>query len=63
MKTRESFIKEEIKMIQKILDYIDNYVPYSSALDEEERLIKIIQLLFEINEKVITLKRLIKGSI
>ena len=63
MKSRESFMKGEIKIIKKILDYIDSYVPYSSALDDEERLIKIIELLFEINEKVITLKRLTKGSI
>ena len=63
MKSRESFMKGEIKIIKKIVDYIDNYVPYSSALDDEERFIKIIQLLFEINEKVITLKRLTKGSI
>ena len=63
MKSRESFMKGEIKIIKKILDYIDDYVPYSSALDDEERLKKIIQLLFEINEKVITLKRLTKGSI
>ena len=63
MKSRESFMKGEIKIIKKILDYIDNYVPYSSALDDEERLKKIIELLFEINEKVITLKRLTKGSI
>ena len=63
MKSRESFVKGEIKITKKILDYIDNYVPYSSALDEEERILKIIQILFEINEKVITLKRLTKGSI
>ena len=56
-------MKGEIKIIKKILDYIDNYVPHSSALDDEERLKKIIELLFEINEKTITLKRLTKGSI
>ena len=56
-------MKGEIKIIKKILDYIVDYIPYSSALDDEERLIKIIELLFEINEKVITLKRLTKGSI
>ena len=62
MKSRENFVKEEIKIIKKILDYIVDYNPYSSALDDEERLIKIIDLLFEINEKTITLKRLITGS-
>ena len=63
MTSRESFMKGEIKIIIKMLDYIDNYVPYSSALADEERLKKIIELLFEINEKIITLKRLTKGSI
>ena len=62
MESREIFMKGEIKLIKKILHYIVSYVPYSSALDDEERFIKIIQLLFEINEKTITLKRLIKGS-
>ena len=63
MKSRESFVKGEIKIIKKILDYIDNYIPYSFALDDEEKLKKIIELLFEINEKTILLKRLTKGSI
>ena len=63
MKSRESFMKGEIKLIKNMLDYIVSYIPYSSTLDDEERLIKIIELLFEINEKLITLKRLTKGSI
>ena len=63
MKSRESFVKEEIKLIKKILDYIVDYIPYSSALDDEERLIKIIDLLFEINKKTIVLKRFTKGVI
>ena len=46
MKSRESFMKGEIKIIKKILDYIEDYVAYSSALDDEERLKKIIGLLF-----------------
>ena len=62
MESREIFLKGEIKLIKKILDYIVSYIPYSSALDDEKRLIKIIELLFEINEKTTTLKRLIKGS-
>ena len=62
MKSRESFLKEEIKLLKNILDYIFDYIPYSSALVDEERLIKIIDLLFEINKKTIVLKRLTKGS-
>ena len=62
MESREMFMKGEIKRLKQILNVSYEYVPYSSALDDEERFIKIIQLLFEINEKVITLKRLTKGS-
>ena len=50
MKSRETFLKGEITMIKKILDISYDYVPYSSALDDEERLKKIIELLFEIND-------------
>ena len=63
MKSRESFVKGEIRLIKKILDYINDYCEYSYALDIEESFEKIIKLLFEINEKVNTLKRLTKGSI
>ena len=62
MESREIFMKGEIKRLKQILNVSYEYVPYSSALDDEKRFIKIIQLLFEINEKVITLKRLTKGS-
>ena len=56
-------MKGEIKRLKQILNVTYEYSSYSSALDDGERFIKIIQLLFEINEKVITLKRLTKGSI
>ena len=62
MKSRESFVKGEINLIKKILDFINDYIPYSSSLDVKERLINIIDLLFEINEKTILLRSLIKGS-
>ena len=63
METRKLFLKGEIKLIKKILGFIFEYIPYSSTLDDEERLIKIIKLLFEINEKTILLRSYIKGSI
>ena len=62
MKSRETFVKDEIELIKKILSFIFEYIPYSSTLDDEERLIKIIELLFEIKEKTIILRSLIKGS-
>ena len=63
MESRETFLKGEITLIKKILDLSYDYCPYSSALDDEKRFKKIIKLLFEINEMVITLKKRIKGSI
>ena len=63
MESRVLFMKGEIKRLKQILNVSYEYSSYSSALDDEEGFIKIIQLLFEINEKVITLKRLTKSSI
>ena len=62
MKSREIFLKREIQKIKKILDVSYLYLPYSSSIDDEERLMKIIELLFELKEKTPTLKSLIKGS-
>ena len=62
METRKTFLKGEIQKIKKILDVSYLYLPYSSSIDDEERLMKIIKLLFEIKEKTLTLKSLIKGS-
>ena len=63
MESREIFLKGEIEMLKKILDVSFDYCPYSSALDDEKRFKKIIKLLLEIKEMVITLKKRIKGSI
>ena len=57
MESRETFLKGEITLIKKILDVSYDYCQYSSALDDEKRFEKIIKLLFEINEMVITLKK------
>ena len=62
METRETFLKGEIQKIKKLLDVSYFYLPYSSSIDDEERLMKIIELLFELKEKTLTLKSLIKGS-
>ena len=40
MESRETFLKGEITLIKKKLDYIVDYIPYSSALDDKERLMK-----------------------
>ena len=59
MKSRERFVKGEIRLIKKILDDSYEYCQYSFMLDNEERFEKIIKLILEINEQVNTLKRLI----
>ena len=62
MESREIFLKGEIEMLKKILDVVQ-YCPYSFALDDEKRFKKIIKLLLQIKEMVITLKKRIKESI
>ena len=52
MESRVLFMKGEIKRLKQILNISYEYSSYSSALDDEERFIKIIQLLFEINKKI-----------
>ena len=63
MESRELFLKGEIKRLKQLLNESYERCSFSSVLEDEIRLKKIIQLLFEINEKVITLKKLSKGSI
>ena len=63
MKSREIFLKGEIKRLKQLLNESYKYYPYDYDYDNEERFKKIINLLFEINEKVITLYELSKGSI
>ena len=63
MESRVLFMKGEIKRLKQILNVSYEYSSYSSALDDEEKFKKIINLLLEIKEMVITLKKLSKGSI
>ena len=63
MESREIFLKGEINRFKKLLNVSNEYCSSCSVLEDEERFKKIIQLLFEINEKVITLKKLSKGTI
>ena len=53
MKSREIFLKGEIELIKKILGFIYEYIPHSSTLDDEKRLIQIIKFLFEIKDNLI----------
>ena len=63
MESRELFLKGEIKSLKQLLNVSYEYCSSSSVLEDEKRLKKIIQLRFEINEKVITLKKLSKETI
>ena len=63
MESRELFLKGEITRLKQLLNVSHEYCSSSSVLEDEKRLKKIIQLLFEINEKVIVLKKLSKGTI
>ena len=63
MESRKLFLKREIKRLKQLLNESYDYYPYSYDFDNEKRFKKIIQLVFEINEKVITLKKITKGTI
>ena len=63
MESRKLFLKGEIKRIKQLLNESYEYYPYSHDFDNEKRFKKIINLLLEIKEMVITLKKLSKGSI
>ena len=63
MESREIFLKGEIKILKKLLNESYAYFTSCSVMANKERFKKIIQLIFEINEKVITLKKLTKGTI
>ena len=65
METRETLLKGEIESLEQLLYNCYDYCLFTSAFEDKKRLKKrkIIELLFEINEKLFTLKRLLKGTI
>ena len=65
METRETLLKGEIESLEQLLYNCYDYCLFTSAFKYKKRLKKrkIIELLFEINEKLFTLKRLLKGTI
>ena len=56
------FVKGELEKVYRDLNVAYEYCPYS-MLKENKRFIRIIQLLFEINEKSCLLKKLVRGII
>ena len=65
METRETLLKGEIESLEQLLYDCYDHCLFTSAFEDKKRLKKrkIIELLFEINEKLFTLKRLLKGNI
>ena len=65
METRETLLKGEIESLEQLLYDCYDHCSFTSAFEDKKRLKKrkIIELLFEINEKLFTLKRLLKGNI
>lgn len=61
MKSREKFVKGELKNIYKILYVSYDYCPYSD-LDYDKRFEKIFELLFEVIAKAHLLRQVVKGS-
>ena len=58
MESREIFLKGEIKRIKMLLDVFYENSRTCSVLEDDTRLKKIVQLLFEINEKVNRLRKI-----
>ena len=58
MESRETFMKGGIKRIKILLDFFYENSRTCSVLEDDKRLKKIVQLLFEINEKVNRLRKI-----
>ena len=60
MNSREEFVRGELEKIY-VLNVSYEYCPYS-MLQDNKRLVRIFELLFEINEKANFLKQAINGN-
>ena len=58
MESRELFLNGEIKRIKMLLDVIYENSKTCYILEDDKRLKKIVQLLFEINEKANILRKI-----
>ena len=58
MESRELFLKGEVKMIKIYLDIFCENSKTCFVLEDDKRLKKIVQLLFEINEKANILRKI-----
>ena len=61
MSIREKFVKDELEKIYQFLNNSFEFCPYS-MLQDDKKFLKIFELLFEINDKVNVLRKVVKGN-
>ena len=62
MESREIFLKGEIRRLKQLLNEVYEHYHYNYDFDNEKRFQRIVNVLFEIKEMLITLKKISKGS-
>ena len=61
MSTRSNFLKSELEKIYNLLNVSFEYADFA-RLENDNRFIKIFELLMELSEKSNTLRQVVKGS-
>ena len=61
MPTRSNFLKSELEKIYNLLNMSFEYADFA-RLENDNRFIKIFELLMELSEKSNTLRQVVKGS-
>ena len=61
MTARSNFLKSELEKIYNLLNVSFEYADFA-RLENDNRFIKVIELLMEISEKSSTLRQVLKGS-
>ena len=61
MTTRSNFLKSELQKIYNMLNVSFEYADFA-RLENDNRFIKIFELLMELSEKSNTLRQVVKGS-
>ena len=61
MTTRSNFVKSELQKIYNNLNTSYEYVDYS-RMENDNKFIKVFELLMEISEKSITLNKAVRGN-
>ena len=61
MSTRSNFVKSELQKIYNNLNMSYEYVDYS-RMENDNKFIKVFELLMEISEKSNTLNKAVKGN-